>query len=302
MSEGADFKNVLNDNFTSAADIAYTAFRDIEGDVAEQKNAKCIPTGFIEMDKELEGGIYDTDLIVLAGRPYIGITTLALNILNNVACVGQKTVVYFSFGDDKGSLMKRLLGIMAEVNIGHFGEKNNLGEWEWKCLVDAVEAVQKSKFYFFDIPVSNLTDLIKNIKFAKENLGAELVIIDNLNLIPQNPKNRQEYSFIADKLKDTILDLRLPVILLAQLKIVRFFDDRDNAYPQIKELSRFGSLVEKSDMITFLYNRSYYTYLEEEANTYEWIIARNKRGVAKTINLFYKHKTCKFKSIPRYAE
>lgn len=161
-------------------------------------------------------------MIVLAGRPYIGITTLALNILNNVACVGQKTVVYFSFGDDKGSLMKRLLGIMAEVDIGHFGEKNNLGEWEWKCLVDAVEAVQKSKIYFFDIPVSNLTDLIKNIKFAKENLGAELVIIDNLNLIPQNPKNRQEYSLIADKLKDTILDLRLPVILLAQLKIARF--------------------------------------------------------------------------------
>ena len=237
--------NEFVNNFTSASDIAYTAFRDIEGDVAAQKNAKCIPTGFIEMDKELEGGIYDTDLIVLAGRPYIGITTLALNILNNVACVGQKTVVYFSFGDDKGSLMKRLLGIMAEVNIGHFGEKNNLGEWEWKCLVDAVEAVQKSKIYFFDIPLANLTDLLKNIKFAKENLGAELVIIDNLNLIPQNPKNRQEYSFIADKLKDTILDLRLPVILLAQLKIARFFDDRDNAYPQIKELSRFGSLVEK---------------------------------------------------------
>lgn len=80
---------------------------------------------------------------------------------------------------------------------------------------------KKVKF-IFDIPVSNLTDLIKNIKFAKENLGAELVIIDNLNLIPQNPKNRQEYSLIADKLKDTILDLRLPVILLAQLKIARF--------------------------------------------------------------------------------
>lgn len=140
--------NEFVNNFISASDIAYTAFRNIEGDVAAQKNAKCIPTGFIEMDKELEGGIYDTDLIVLAGRPYIGITTLALNILNNVACVGQKTVVYFSFGHDKGSLMKRLLGIMAEVNIGHFGEKNNLGEWEWKYLVDAVEAVQKSKIYF----------------------------------------------------------------------------------------------------------------------------------------------------------
>lgn len=294
--------NEFVNNFISASDIAYTAFRNIESDVAAQKNAKCIPTGFIEMDKELEGGIYDTDLIVLAGRPYIGITTLALNILNNVACVGQKTVVYFSFGHDKGSLMKRLLGIMAEVNIGHFGEKNNLGEWEWKYLVDAVEAVQKSKIYFFDIPMSNLTDLIKNIKFAKENLGAELVIIDNLNLITQNPKNRQEYSLIADKLKDTILDLRLPVILLAELKIAHFFDDRDYAYPQIKELSRFGSLLGKSDMITFLYNRSYYTYLDEEANIYEWIIARNKRGVSKTINLFYKHETCKFKSIPRYAE
>lgn len=68
MSESADFKNVLNDNFTSASDIAYTAFRDIEGDVAEQKNAKCIPTGFIEMDREMEGGVHDTDLIVLAGR------------------------------------------------------------------------------------------------------------------------------------------------------------------------------------------------------------------------------------------
>lgn len=117
MSESADFKNVLNDNFTSASDIAYTAFRDIEGDVAEQKNAKCIPTGFIEMDREMEGGVHDTDLIVLAGRPYMGITTLALNILNNIACVGKKTVVYFSFDKDKGSLMKRLLGIMAEVEI-----------------------------------------------------------------------------------------------------------------------------------------------------------------------------------------
>ena len=161
---------------------------------------------------------------------------------------------------------------------------------------------RKVKFIFLDIPLANLTDLLKNIKFAKENLGAELVIIDNLNLIPQNPKNRQEYSLIADKLKDTILDLRLPVILLAQLKIAYFYDKWDYAYPQIKELNRFGSLLEKSDMITFLYNRSYYTYLEEESNSYEWIIARNKRGVSKTINLFYKHKTCKFKSIPRYTE
>ena len=302
MSEGADFKNVLNDNFTSASDIAYTAFRDIEGDFAEQKNAKCIPTGFIEMDREMEGGVHDTDLIVLAGRPYMGITTLALNILNNIACVGKKTVVYFSFDKDKGSLMKRLLGIMAEVEIKYFGESDNLSEREWKRLVDAVETVQKSKFYFFDIPVSNLADFIKNIKFAKENLGAEVVIIDNLNLIPQNPKNKQEYNFIAAKLKDTILELRLPVILLAELKIAHSFDDGGYAYPQIKELDRFGSLWKKSDMITFLYNRSYYTYLEEEANIYEWIIARNKRGVAKTINLFYKHKTCKFKSIARYAE
>ena len=89
MNEGADLKNVLNDNFTSASDIAYTAFRDIEVDVAEHKNAKCIPTGFIEMDREMEGGVHDTDLIVLAGRPYMGITTLALNILNNIACVGK---------------------------------------------------------------------------------------------------------------------------------------------------------------------------------------------------------------------
>lgn len=86
-------------------------------------------------------------MIVLAGRPYIGITTLALNILNNVACVGQKTVVYFSFGDDKGSLMKRLL-VSWQKLILTFWRKNNLGEWEWKCLVDAVEAVQKSKIYF----------------------------------------------------------------------------------------------------------------------------------------------------------
>ena len=94
-------------NFTSASDIAYKAFQEIEGYVNEQATCHKIPTGLKEFDQAILGGIYDTDLMVLAARPSMGITTLALNFLNNIACNGNASVAYFSFDLSKEVLIKR---------------------------------------------------------------------------------------------------------------------------------------------------------------------------------------------------
>ena len=109
-------------NFTSASDIAYKAFQEIEGYVNEQATCHKIPTGLKEFDQAILGGIYDTDLMVLAARPSMGITTLALNFLNNIACNEGSSVAYFSFDLSKEVLIKRLLWLMAEIKRKNVSE------------------------------------------------------------------------------------------------------------------------------------------------------------------------------------
>ena len=292
-------KNKLDNNFTSASDIAYKAFQEIEGYVNDLAACPKIPTGLEEFDKSIRGGIYDTDLIVLAGRPGIGVTTVALNILNNTACSGNASVAYFSFDLSKEVLIKRLLWLMAEIPRRNIAEAS-LTAKDWQRIVDAVETVQKSKIFFDDTQIINIEDLLQRIKQAKESLNVDLIIIDSFNFLPNNVKNVNECSKIAYKIKKLILELRVPVIMLLQLPY--YYDHRTYGIPDIRELRRFGSLVKHADIITFLHRTSYYDPQDEEAYIGQLIIARQIRGLLNIINLFYDRDTGKIKSLARCSE
>ena len=258
-----------------------------------------IATGLQEFDKAILGGIYDTDLMVLAARPSMGITTLALNFLNNIACNGGSLVAYFSFDLSKEVLIKRLLWLMAEIQRKTVSE-GWLTDKDWGRMVNAVEKVQKSKIFFDDTPLISVEDFLQRLKQAKESLNVDLIIVDSFNFIPNNIKNIQECSRLADKIKELILELHVPVILLLQLNYTS--DYRHFDYPDVRELRKFGSLTKHADIVTFLNRFSYYDPDERYAYICELIIARQKRGIPKIINLFYDLTTGKIKSIARCSE
>ena len=292
-------KNNKLSNFTSASDIAYKAFQEIEGYVNEQATCPKIPTGLKEFDRAIMGGIYDTDLMVLAARPSMGITTLALNFLNNIACNGGSSVAYFSFDLSKEVLIKRLLWLMAEIKRKNVSE-GWLTDEDWQRMVNAVETVQRSKIFFDDTPLISVEDFLQRIKQAKESLNVDLIIVDSFNFIPNNLKNVQECSKLADKIKELILELHVPVILLLQLSYAS--DYRHFNYPDIRELRKFGSLTKHADIVTFFNRFSYYDPDEQYAYMCELIIARQRRGITKIINLFYDLTTGKIKSLARCSE
>ena len=188
---------------------------------------------------------------------------------------------------------------MAEIKRKNVSE-GWLTDKDWQRMVNAVETVQKSKIFFDDTPLISVEDFLQRIKQAKESLNVDLIIVDSFNFIPNNLKNVQECSKLADKIKELVLELHVPVILLLQLKYTS--DYRHFNYPDIIELRKFGSLTKHADIVTFFNRFSYYDPDEQYAYMCELIIARQRRGITKIINLFYDLTTGKIKSLARCSE
>ena len=256
-----------------------------------------IPTGFLDLERVLNG-LQRSDMIILAARPSMGKTALALNIAKNAARKGN-VVAIFSLEMGAGQLAKRLLATESGVN----SQRINRGELDYnemEQLLLAVDRLSKLKVYIDDNGGQTILEIRSKARRLAHEVGLDLIVIDYLQLMTgRRAENRQqEISDISRNLKTLARELDVPILALSQLS--RSVELRAEKKPQLSDLRESGSLEQDADIVMFLYREEYYNREEsDKANVAELIIAKNRNGPTTAINLFFDKETMRFDNLTR---
>ena len=275
---------------------------DIEKLVQNKGSLTGIPTGFSDLDK-LTGGLHPSDFIILAARPSMGKTALALNIAQNVALraprrVGGdlRTVAFFSLEMSEEQLVNRML--CSEANID--SQKMRIGvmsDKDWDNLWAACDTMSNAKIIIDDTPGITVMDMRSRARRMKAEHGLDLIVVDYLQLMQGSGKKntsgdrQQEVSEISRSLKALARELDVPVLALSQLS--RGVESRSIKRPMLSDLRESGSLEQDADIVAFLYREDYYNPETENKHT-ELIIAKHRNGPVDTVNLFFQKQFTKF--------
>ncbi|HFZ6786627.1 TPA: replicative DNA helicase [Streptococcus agalactiae] len=258
-----------------------------------------IETGFYDFDK-LITGLHEDQLIVLAARPAMGKTALALNIAQNVATKSNKAVAVFSLEMGAESLVERMLSAEGTI-INHHIRTGNLTVNEWQRLIYAQGQLAEAPIFIDDTAGVKITDIrARARRLSKETDGLGLIVIDYLQLIQgsRSDNRQQEVSEISRQLKIIAKELKVPVIALSQLS--RGVEQRNDKRPIMSDLRESGSIEQDADIVAFLYRDAYYQDKKEgqpENDITELIIRKNRHGNLGTVKLYFHKEYTKFSSV-----
>ncbi|NLF34812.1 MAG: replicative DNA helicase [Clostridiales bacterium] len=262
-----------------------------------------LSTGLSDLDHAISG-LNNSDLILLAARPGMGKTSMALNILLHAGKFSGKTVVFFSLEMSREQLALRLISSEAFIDNKKL-MTGRLSEADWDKIPLAAASLNKTSILIDDNPSLSVADM--NAKCRRvENLG--LVIIDYLQLMQSagggnryTSENRQQVvSDISRALKIMAKELRVPVLCLSQLS--RGPESRTNKRPMLSDLRESGAIEQDADIVMFLYREDYYERETENHNQAECIIAKNRHGETRTVELQWLPEYTAFSSIDRTHE
>jgi len=255
---------------------------------------------------EFLGGFERSDLIIIAGRPSMGKTSLILNITRNAAIEQGACVALFSLEMAREPLVLRLLASEAGVNLSHI----RLGlhtEAEEKRVMDATGILSEAPIYIDDSPRLRVAEMRSKVRRLFYEHGVNLVVVDHLGLIDGQIKDRvQEISYISRSLKALARELNIPVIAVSQLS--RAAEWRASHRPQLSDLRDSGSIEQDADVVVFIYRDEYYYNREEweiqhperdyPEGIADIIIAKHRNGPTGQINLRFVPRLAKFETIP----
>ena len=259
-----------------------------------------LSTGFIGLDK-ITTGLHEDNLIILAARPAMGKTALALNIAQYIAVKEKKPVAIFSLEMGAESLIERMLASEGMVE-GYHLKTGNLSVEEWSRLVHAQGNLYDAPIFVDDTAGIRISEIrSKARKLAQEMGGLGVIIIDYLQLITGSKgENRQQVvSEISRELKILAKDLKVPVIALSQLS--RAVEQRQEKRPMLSDLRESGSIEQDADIVAFLYRDAYYQKeqadSQEANNVTELILEKNRHGSLGTVKLYFHKEYTKFSSV-----
>ena len=292
-------QNVGN-GFRNVADILDTHMQTVETRSQTDGFVTGLSTGFLGLDK-ITTGLHEGNLIILAARPAMGKTALALNIAKHVATMERKPAVIFSLEMGAEELIERMVASEGMVP-GYHLKTGNLSTDEWKRLVHAQSNLYDVPIFVDDTAGIRISEIrSKARKLAQEMGGLGVIIIDYLQLITGSKgENRQQIvSEISRELKILAKDLRVPVIALSQLS--RSVEQRQDKRPMLSDLRESGSIEQDADIVAFLYRDAYYQKeqvdSQEANNVTELILEKNRHGSLGTVKLYFHKEYTKFSSV-----
>src|SRR5271157_5558493 len=262
-----------------------TAFLD------PSKRIKGISTGFTKFD-EMTGGLHGGDLVIVAGRPSMGKTALALNIAQHVALKSKQTVAIFSLEMSKESLLTRMLCSAARVDSQKF-RAGYLNQEERRKLHHALTELVEAPLYVDDTPGVHLMDMHAKLRRLQAERKLGLVIVDYLQLMTAGARfeNRnQEVSALSRGMKMLAKELNAPVMVLSQLS--RAVENRQGGdhRPQLSDLRESGSIEQDADVVAFVFREEIYKPKEDNLRGLaELIIGKQRNGPVGTVNLVFLH-------------
>ncbi len=328
-----DLSNFKKDNyeFKDFATVTKSSLQIVEKAFKKKGKYSGIASGFTDLDNML-GGLQNSDLIILAGRPSMGKTALATNIAFNAAKYfandeENASAVMFSLEMSAEQIGLRILAEQARIPSDKL-RKGELNEKDSLELSNAYQEIHKLNFFFDDSPNLTVSELRSKLRRYKNNYNIKLVLIDYLQLIkPEgNRDNRvNELSEITRNLKQLAKEFDLPVISLSQLS--RQVENRDDKRPLLSDLRESGSIEQDADVVMFIYRESYYLQRneptrgpdesqesyqkkhdtwkdrnEEVFNKAELIIAKQRNGPTGKVDLYFDDKYTKFLGMDKNSD
>ncbi|MDQ6722322.1 MAG: replicative DNA helicase [Candidatus Dormibacteraeota bacterium] len=252
-----------------------------------------VPSGFHDLDR-MTGGFKDSDLIIVAGRPSMGKTSLALNIALHAALNATKAVAIFSLEMSKEQLTERLLTEQAQIDAQRL-HRGLLSEAEFDRVSNALGPLGEAAIYIDDTPAMDELTLQLKARQAKMRHNVDLIVVDYLQLMhgrSRGDDNRvQEVSSISRALKGLARELRIPVIAISQLS--RAPEQRPDKRPILSDLRESGAIEQDSDVVMFLYRPEYYKS-DERPGIAEVIVAKHRNGPTGMIELKFRRDHTRF--------
>jgi replicative DNA helicase len=269
-----------------------------------------VPSGFAGLD-DILNGLQRSDLVIIAGRPSMGKTSLALNIARNAAVEHRATVALFSLEMSRDSLVTRLVSSESGINARRirFGEHKT--EEEERKVMEATGVLSEAPIYIDDTPMIRMAEMRSKALRLNYERGIDLVILDYLQLMQGESAGRgenrvQEISFISRSLKALAREINSPVLAVSQLS--RAVEWRASHEPQLSDLRESGSIEQDADVVLFIYRDEYYYKSEEEwiaahpdreypREEADVIVAKHRNGPTGRIKLRFRHTLAKFESL-----
>jgi replicative DNA helicase len=255
-----------------------------------------LPTGYNDLD-DMTSGLQRGDLVIIAGRPSMGKTTLAINMAENAAIKGKKNTVIFSMEMPGESLAMRMLSSLGRINQ-HKVRTGKLADEDWPRITSAVSMLSEAPLFIDDSPALSPAELIaRTRRFARAHGEIGLVVIDYLQLM-QIPGFREgrvaEITEISRSLKAMAKELNVPVVALSQLN--RGLEQRQDKRPQMSDLRESGAIEQDADLIIFIYRDEVYNEKSHDKGIAEIIIAKHRNGPIGKIKLTFLGEFTKFES------
>jgi replicative DNA helicase len=252
-----------------------------------------IPTGLADLDKIL-GGLQRSDLIIIAGRPGMGKTSLALSIALQAARKWDKRVAIFSMEMSTEQLVQRLVSAETGIDSQRL-RRGEIQEDEWPRFVQATGLLSDMPIYIDDTPALSAMEIRAKTRRLHAEYGLDMVIVDYLQLMRGDGRaeNRvQEISNISRGLKALARELNLPVVSLSQLS--RAVESRHDKHPILSDLRESGSIEQDADVVVFIYRDELYNTDTETPNLAEIIVAKHRSGPTGALSAYFKKELAQF--------
>jgi replicative DNA helicase len=286
----------LKGGFTHIDPILVKTFEKLEQISLNKGSVIGVPSGLLDLD-DLTSGFQDGDLVIIAGRPGMGKTALALSLLRNAALEGNVGVGMFSLEMANHQLAMRLLCAEARVD-SHFVRTGNLPKTHWKNLSLAVGSLAEAPIYLDDTPALTVLELRAKARRLKAEHNIGMIVVDYLQLM-QGPKGvesrQQEISVISRSLKALAKELEIPVVALSQLS--RAVEQRADKQPQLSDLRESGAIEQDADVVIFLYRPWVYSQDDEDEGIAKIIVAKQRNGPTGSVEASFISKYARFENL-----
>lgn len=263
-----------------------------------------IRTLYSDLDSKT-AGFQKGDLIILAARPSMGKTALALNLAMNSASVTPGAVAIFSLEMPAEQVATRILAAKSKVEIQKL-RTGTLTDEEWSRLNEASQQLKKQKFFIDDTPGIKVSEMYAKARKLAQDEGLYMIVVDYIQLIQatgQSDSRQQEVSEISRRLKAMARELNVPLIALSQLS--RSVEARQDKRPMLSDLRESGALEQDADLVLFLYRDAYYNREENAENTredVELLLAKHRNGATGKITLAFEKEINAFYGIKNAVE
>lgn len=291
-------RNRKSSEFRTITEVLTVVQTNLEKLAENKGKISGLSSGLYDFD-ELTDGFHENELIIIAARPSMGKTALALNLATNVALNSKKTVAIFTLEMRAEQIVSRMISSIGQID-GIKVQNGNLRNEDWKRVNEAMSQLAECNIYIDDSPGVNIGDIkakCRRLASLDENLG--LIIIDYLTLIGGMGRyagnRQQEVSEISRALKTLALELKIPIVTLAQLS--RTPELRENKRPILSDLRESGSIEQDADLVVFIYRDDYYheeSKIDDNMSKVELIIRKNRNGKIGTAELLFKKNTGSF--------